>query len=200
MNNQEVKRLWWPLIWAFFYLSWVPFLYMGKKCGNKKWLMYGIIHLVLIGILYAMSSKFGNTSWYPLLLLTYGICGMVHTYLNNLSNRDYIKFDEKYVKVLFYSIAMNLKDLYWIKSEFEVNRKYPDLLLVPKDTTKGYHSIMIEFKYLKKEEASDLEEKQKEAREQIQEYSEFEEIKSVGNLDKYTVVAVVDKIHVEKIY
>lgn len=85
MNNQEVKRLWWPLIWAFFYLSCVPFLYMGKKCGNKKWLMYGIIHLVLIGILYAMSSKFGNTSWYPLLLLTYGICGMVHTYLNGNS-------------------------------------------------------------------------------------------------------------------
>ena len=85
MHNQDVKRLWWPLIWAFFCLSCVPFLYMGKKCGNKKWLMYGIIHLVLIGILYAMSSKFGNTGWYTLLLLTYGICGMVHAYLNGNS-------------------------------------------------------------------------------------------------------------------
>ena len=51
---------------------------------------------------------------------------IAHKYLNNLSNRDYQKFDEKYVKLIFYCIAMNLK-LFWIKSELEVNRNYPDL-------------------------------------------------------------------------
>ena len=123
----------------------------------------------------------------------------VKNYLSNLSNRDYIKFDEKYVKILFYSIAMNLKDLYNIKSEFEVNRNYPDLLLIPRDTNKGYHSVMIEFKYLKKDEANKLEEKQKEAREQIEEYSRYDEIQDIVNLHKYTVVAVVDEIYIEKI-
>ena len=61
---------------------------------------------------------------------------------------------------------MNLKSAYWIKSEFEVNREYPDLLLIPRDTDKDYCSVMIEFKYLKKGEENNLEEKQKQAKEQ----------------------------------
>ena len=93
---------------------------------------------------------------------------------------------------------MNLK-IYSIKSEMEVQRKYPDLMLIPKDKTKNYNAVMIEFKYLKKEEASKLQEKQEEARRQIQEYSEFEEIKSIPNLHKYTVIAVNDEMHVEEI-
>lgn len=93
---------------------------------------------------------------------------------------------------------MSLK-IYNVKSEMEVNRKYPDIMLIPRDRTKGYASVMIEFKYLKKEEANKLEEKQKEAREQIEEYSEFEELSELENLHKYTVIAQVDKIYVEKI-
>ena len=58
---------------------------------------------------------------------------------------------------------------------------------------------MIEFKYLKKEEANLLEQKQKEAKEQIEEYSNFDEIKSIEKLYKFTMVAVVDKVYVEKI-
>ena len=119
-------------------------------------------------------------------------------YLKNLSNRDYIKFDEKYVKIIFYCIAMNLK-IFRLKSEMEVQRRYPDILLIPKDKSKGYKGVMIEFKYLKKEEAGKLKEKQEEARNQIKEYIEFEEIKDIQNLNCYTVVAVNDEIYVEKV-
>ena len=52
---------------------------------------------------------------------------------------------------------------------------------------------------IKKEEENRLEEKQKEAREQIKEYMNFEEIKEIENLTSYTVIAVNDKIYVEKI-
>ena len=93
---------------------------------------------------------------------------------------------------------MNLK-LFWIKSLLEVNRKYPDLVLIPRDNTKGYNAIMIEFKYLRKDEESKLDVKQKEAKNQIEEYANFEEIKIIPNLKKYTVVVVVDKIYVEEI-
>ena len=120
-------------------------------------------------------------------------------YLKNLSNRDFIKFDEKYVKILFYSIAMNLKELYTVKSEFEVEGEYPDILLIPRDRTKGYHSIMIEFKYLKKKEANMLKLKQEEAKTQIEKYSKYDEMQDIENLHKYTVVAVVDKIYVQDI-
>lgn len=121
-----------------------------------------------------------------------------HKYLNNLSNRDFARFDEKYVKLIFYCIAMNLK-LFRTKSELEVNRNYPDLLIVPRDRAKGYKSVMIEFKYLKKDEKHKLEEKQKEARNQIIRYSEFEEIKDIEHLNKYIVVVVNDEIFQEKI-
>ena len=126
------------------------------------------------------------------------IVDLMQTYLQHLSNRDYMNFDEKYVKLIFYCISMNL-DIFRVKSEMEVQRKYPDILLIPKDTTKGYKSVMIEFKYLKKGEENKLAEKQEEARKQIEEYATFEEIKDIPNLSKYTVVAVNDKIYVEKI-
>lgn len=93
---------------------------------------------------------------------------------------------------------MNLK-IYTVKSELEVQREYPDILLVPRDRSKGYNSVMIEFKYLKKEEENKLKEKQKEAKEQIIRYSSYDEIKDIEKLYKYTIVAVNDKIYVEKI-
>ena len=126
------------------------------------------------------------------------IIEVLKIYLKNLSNRDLIKFDEKYIKLIFYCIAMNINS-YSTKSEMEVNRNYPDILLVPRDRTKGYKAIMVEFKYLKKGEKSKLEEKQKEAREQIERYSEFEEIKEIEGLRKYTIVVATDEIYVEEI-
>ena len=119
-------------------------------------------------------------------------------YLNNLSNRDLIKFDEKYIKLIFYCIAMTMK-IYSVKSEMEVNRNYPDILLVPRDRSKGYKSIMVEFKYLKKGETARLEDKQKEAREQIERYSEFDDIKDIEELRKYTIVVASNDIYVEEI-
>ena len=124
------------------------------------------------------------------------IVEMLGKYLKNLSNRDYVKFDEKYIKLIFFCIAMNLK-IFRLKSEMEVQRKYPDILLIPKDQSKGYKGVMIEFKYLKKDEKDKLKEKQEEARKQIEEYGEFEEIKDLKNINKYTVVAVNDEIYVE---
>ncbi len=126
------------------------------------------------------------------------IVEVLQMYLNNLSNRDFQNFDEKYVKLIFYCIAMNLK-IYSVRSEMEVNRKYPDILLVQIEKDKGYNAIMVEFKYLKKGEEKKLEEKQKEAKAQIEEYSNFEDIKDIEKLNKYTIVTVVDKIYVEKL-
>ena len=126
------------------------------------------------------------------------LVNLVQKYLSNLSNRDFQRFDEKYIKLIFYCISMNLK-LFSVKSEMEVHRNYPDLLLIPVDKTKGYKSVMIEFKYLKKGEENKLQEKQQEAKEQIKRYAEFEEIKTVEDLRKYAIVAVVDKVYVEEI-
>ena len=127
------------------------------------------------------------------------IVELLEKYLQNLSNRDYIKFDEKYVKLIFYCIAMNLK-IFRLKSEMEVQRKYPDILLIPRNKEKGYKAVMIEFKYLKKDEANKLQEKKEEAIKQLKEYAEFEEIKEIENLKKYVAVAVGAKISVEEVF
>lgn len=88
---------------------------------------------------------------------------------------------------------------YSTKSEMEVNRNYPDILLVPRDRTKGYKAIMVEFKYLKKGEKAKVDDKQKEAREQIKRYCQFEDIKDIEGLRKYTLVVSPSEIYVGKI-
>ena len=123
-------------------------------------------------------------------------------FLTNLSNRDYQKFDEKYVKVIFYSICRMLKGLY-VKSELEVSGQYADILLVPKEELKERYSILIEFKYIKQEDYdkdnSLLKDKQKQARVQLETYKKSEEIIMLPKVKSYSIVVIKDKIFLEEI-
>ena len=123
-------------------------------------------------------------------------------YLTNLSNRDYQRFDEKYIKVIFYSICRMLGTMI-VKSELEVGGKYSDILLIPREKWENRYGILIEFKYIKQEEYdrdnSLLEKAQKEARNQVERYKKTEEIKAIPKLRNYTVVAVKNKLIVEEI-
>ena len=58
---------------------------------------------------------------------------------------------------------------------------------------------MVEFKYLKKGDTAKLEDKQKEAREQIERYRQFEDIKDIEGLRKYTIVVAGNELYVEEI-
>ena len=91
--------------------------------------------------------------------------------------------------------------MYSNEHEYILNkiRNYPDILLVPRDNSKGYKAVMVEFKYIKKGEVAKLEDKQKEAREQIERYSSFEDIKDIQGLRKYTIVVSTNDIYVEEI-
>ena len=55
------------------------------------------------------------------------------------------------------------------------------------------------FDCTKKGETGKLEEKQKEAREQIERYSSFDDIKDIQGLRKYTIVVASNDIYVEEI-
>ncbi len=124
---------------------------------------------------------------------------LVHKHLKSLSNRGYIWFNEMFIKLEYSLILSNLKN-YEIISEYETNRKYMDLLIVPKDKTLQFYSVLIEFKYLKKKDKAMLGEIRKQAKEQLLEYTQLEKIKNISNLKKYTVVAVVDELYVDEIY
>ena len=123
-------------------------------------------------------------------------------FLKNLSNRDYCKFDEKYVKVIFYTICRMLGTVY-VKSELEVNGRYADLLLTPKDYIKDRYGVLIEFKYIKQEDFEKnnnlLKEKQEQAKRQLKDYINSDEVKMIPKLRGYSVVVIKDKIEVEEI-
>ena len=124
------------------------------------------------------------------------------TFLKNLSNRDYQRFDEKYIKVIFYSICRMLGAIS-VKSELEIGGEYADILLVPREKIEERYGVLLEFKYIKQEDYNKnnelLEQKQIEAKEQIERYRQSEEIKMIPKLKCYTVVVVKDKINTEEI-
>jgi len=123
-------------------------------------------------------------------------------FLTNLSNRDYSRFDEKYVKVIFYTICRMLGTVY-VKSELENSGKFADLLLIPKENIKERYGVLLEFKYIKQEDYvknnSLLVEKQEEAKMQLRYYSNSEEMKMVPNFKCYSIVAIKDRIEIEEI-
>ena len=123
-------------------------------------------------------------------------------YLTNLSNRDYSKFSEKYVKIIFYTLARMLGTM-MVKSELEIGGQYSDILLIPRKKINERYGILLEFKYIKQEDyekdKSILKQKQEEAKEQVIRYQITEEIKQIPKLKCYTVVAIKDKLFVENI-
>ena len=129
------------------------------------------------------------------------IIEILKQYLTNLSNRDYEKFSEKYVKVIFYSICRMIGGLF-VKSELEMNGGYSDILLVPKEKIEERYGVLIEFKYIKKEDyekdESILETKKKEAKEQIEKYKKSEDISLIPKMKSYVVIAIKDEVIFEE--
>jgi len=117
--------------------------------------------------------------------------------LNKLSNRDYIHFDEKYVKLIMLSYCM-LSNVYLVKSEYEVKDGYIDIALLRREPINPVYYAIIEVKYIKKSEyevhgEAIVEQKKNEAIQQIMKYNSSDELQNLTNLKKWVVVFVVDK-------
>ena len=144
-----------------------------------------------------ISSGAGNPNeeWYNWLLDNYGNEDKLSK-LQNLLN-DY----EKYIKIIFYTICKMLGALL-VKTELEIEGKYADILLIPREKIEERYGVLIEFKYIKQEDYDKnpklLKKKQKEAKEQIEKYKETEEIKVIPKLRSYSVVAIKDKLIIEE--
>lgn len=119
--------------------------------------------------------------------------------LENLSNRDLINFDEKYIKVIFMTL-LDMEGTYVILSEPEVKNGYIDLFLT---ANKAYEKFVnfdwiIELKYLKESERARLEQVRKEGLEQLKKYSESKKFKHEENKKiKKMLFVVIGKKDVE---
>lgn len=122
---------------------------------------------------------------------------LVESFLNGLSNRDFIKFDEKYIKLLMITY-FRLSSLYLVKSEYEVNGGYIDIALLPNHLFEVNNYFIFEIKYLNADNYSDklLSSKRNEAIGQINRYADSEEMRIIAKLRKYIFVFVHVKCEV----
>lgn len=127
---------------------------------------------------------------------------LVERNLEILSNRDYQKFDEKYVKLLLISYTMQ-GSIFYVRSEREIggNVGYVDVeFLVKPNNPKSHAQYVFEVKYLKKEEENLLEITQTAAEKQLRNYLEKDEIlQGLTKLKAFTVVVVKSKVYMQEI-
>lgn len=128
---------------------------------------------------------------------------LVENTLKGLSNRDFIKFDEKYIKLLFVTFA-NAAGFYYVKSEPEINQTYPDVMFLWRPPYFPKYQFIFELKYLKKKNSNKLKETHKIAKEQLKGYMQNKEmqdfiVRSEGGMDTvraYTIVFVGEKAEI----
>jgi hypothetical protein len=106
--------------------------------------------------------------------------------LSALSRRDYIKFDEKYIKVVLFSF-LSLNPLYRLQSEPEVTGGFIDIYL-ERDSRfpEVVYGWLWELKYIKKEQS--LEEVKAEGLEQLKRYAESRRFRGKENLKKALLI------------
>lgn len=116
---------------------------------------------------------------------------LIETMLKRLDNRDFIKYDEKYIKLLMVTY-INLSKLYLVKTEYPVGKHYIDVALLPNHVFLANNYFIFEVKYISKGICSDklLEDKRNEAIEQINKYGGYEEMINIPNLKKYIFIFV----------
>ncbi|MCL0106137.1 ATP-binding protein [Peptococcaceae bacterium] len=113
--------------------------------------------------------------------------------LKPLSNRDLIKFDEKYIKIIILAYLTITKQFHII-SERETQEGYIDIYL-EKDLRAPdiEYEWAIELKYLKESERDKLDEVIQRGREQLKKYIQQRGLKDKENLKKAVVVFIGKK-------
>ena len=111
--------------------------------------------------------------------------------LKKLDNRDFIKIDEKGIKIIYFTMLLN-NEYYNVYSEYVSNNGYIDIYLEKKNPNIP-NNIMIELKYIKKKDYSEelLNEKIEEGKSQLESYSKDERL---GDPLKYLVIFVGNEL------
>jgi len=119
----------------------------------------------------------------------------VESILLQLSNRDAVGFDEKYVKAVFAALLYPTQ-IYTVISEYETDRRYVDLLLTRRPPIDPNYQFAFELKYLKQQDADQLETVKAAGLTQIQTYLRHEKLQGLADLRAWLVVFVGPKAQV----
>lgn len=131
------------------------------------------------------------------------LINVIEKTLTKLSNRDFIKFDEKYIKLIFLSYCF-LSKIYLVKSEYEVEDGYIDIALLKQPNVNPKYFAIFELKYISKKEYEEkgdsiIESNLKDAINQLNKYTKSRELYLLPNLKKWALIFVNDKCVVNKI-
>ena len=104
------------------------------------------------------------------------------------SNRDFMRMDEKHIKAVILTLLYQ-SEVYFIRSEAEVNNRYPDILLLERNPIEVRYQFLFELKFSKKKDgAQGLAEKREEGIAQIRGYQELADISSLPKLQSYLLL------------
>ncbi len=122
------------------------------------------------------------------------LVNLIEELLHAFSNRDFIGFDEKYIKIAIFAYA-NMSSLYLVKSEYEVSDGYIDLALLKRDPWHPDYYALFELKYVKKSMSSDekIEKVTNEGIKQLNQYVSSPELSSIPNLKRWVLVFCGDR-------
>jgi hypothetical protein len=121
--------------------------------------------------------------------------------LQNLSNRDFQRFNEKSLKISMLSLA-SMANFYYIRSEREVkNDGYIDLEFLKHPSKSGApFQYVFELKYLKQADEDLLKSTMQAAKSQLKSYLEIDiELQKLNKLKAIAVVVVKDKVYWEEV-
>lgn len=120
----------------------------------------------------------------------------METVLQGLSNRDFIKLDEKHIKILLLTLLYQFP-IYFIQSEREMDKKYPDVLLVERSPFAVKHQHLIELKYVKKGSGeAGWEAKRQEGVAQVQGYLQLPRIAAMPKLTAWLMLTDGERVEV----
>jgi hypothetical protein len=109
-----------------------------------------------------------------------------------LSGREAINFTEKNIKVILVTL-LNYSKAYFVKSEYELEKRFVDVLLLERPPIEVKYQYAIELKYLPKKEAKQKEKIKQEAITQLEGYLQHHELQTLTNLKAFVLLFVGDE-------
>jgi len=117
--------------------------------------------------------------------------------LSNLSNRDSIQLTEKHLKLIIVALLYNTS-VYYVKSEYETEKKYVDIALLERLPVKVNFQFAFELKYIPKKDAKKKNDILRTATEQMKNYLQTTDLASKTNLLAYVMLIVGQKVDLIK--
>ncbi|QTR45736.1 AAA family ATPase [Thiothrix litoralis] len=116
--------------------------------------------------------------------------------LQLLSNRDSLYLDEEHIKTILLALLYQ-SPAYFILSEREMDKKYPDILLLERNPYQVNFQHLIELKYNKKGDGDKgWEAKKQEGIQQVQGYLQLPSIAALNNLSAWLIVTDTQRVEV----